>query len=83
MTESVRMFVDNHISVWASNRQLDHRNILLDAGFYPVYVEHKFDTRHIHEWCIENIGYDKYNWVGKEFWFENEDHAVLFALKWT
>jgi hypothetical protein len=36
-----------------------------------------------HTWCCEQFGSNHYAWVGNQFWFESEEHAVLFALKWA
>jgi hypothetical protein len=33
-----------------------------------------------HDWLLENIGYDNYNWTGGIYWFNNEQDALWFVL---
>lgn len=54
---------------------------LHDAGYFGV-DKGSGSWRECHEWCREQIGHRHYAWVGNRFWFECEQHAVLFKLKW-
>ena len=52
------------------------------------YIQVKFPntdwnlTRQVAAWCRENFGVDHYYWTGGVFWFDSEEQAVLFALRW-
>ena len=36
------------------------------------------------QWCEANIGEEHFIWFGREiFWFEREQDATLFALRWV
>ncbi len=37
----------------------------------------------VHVWCKENLGTEHYTWTGNIFWFETEQDAVLFSLRWV
>ena len=36
----------------------------------------------MHRWCMTNFGVNHYTWTGNIFWFEREEDAVMFSLKW-
>lgn len=57
-----------------------------DAGYYGVGLGTKSDRgrRELHKWCEEQVGKKHYAWTGTAmFWFETEQAAVLFALRWS
>lgn len=54
-----------------------------DAGYHsamPGSLEH---WPHIHQWCVDTLGRDHYVWTGNTFWFESEQHANWFRLRWS
>jgi hypothetical protein len=56
------------------------------AGYYSVEVnlQHPFNLwQDIHEWCVDQFGENHYTWTGSTFWFETDQAAVLFALRWS
>jgi len=53
------------------------------AGYHSVEVNLDHPWQDIHEWCVDQFGKDHYTWTGGTFWFETEQAAVLFALRWT
>ncbi len=53
------------------------------AGYRPVEVGLHHSGQDIHEWCCDQFGEDHYVWTGSKFWFETEQAAVLFALRWS
>jgi len=81
--ESIREFtrridrVDTH-----SQPALWHQRFRA-AGYYPVKVSLKQPWVYIHEWCQDQFGEDHYTWTGGTFWFETEQAAVLFSLRWS
>ena len=52
------------------------------AGYHSVRVNTR-GWHNIHSWCIENFGEQHYTWTGNVFWFDNEQNAIMFALKWS
>lgn len=66
-----------------TNPQWHHR--FRDAGYFCVHpaVDNLSKWPKMHEWCQEQFGRDHYAWTGSTFWFENEQDAVLFTLKWS
>lgn len=66
-----------------TNPQWHHR--FRDAGYFCVHpaVDSLSKWPKMHEWCQEQFGRDHYSWTGSTFWFENEQDAVLFTLKWS
>lgn len=53
-----------------------------DTGYYCVDLNDHQAWSVCYDWCKENIGEKHYAWFGKTFWFENEQDAVLFRLRW-
>lgn len=76
---------DTAQSGWASwNRRFQ------DAGYYHVELKNfeynKWHTIHakICDWCDKQFGSQHYAWAGKTiFWFETEQHAMWFTLRWA
>lgn len=55
------------------------------AGYLPVksgLLGRDGEWQEIHRWCREHIGERHYAWTGSTFWFETEQAAALFALRW-
>jgi hypothetical protein len=48
---------------------------------YRVEVNRVLHWGEIHAWCNEHFG-NRYTWNGNTFWFEKEQDAILFKLKW-
>lgn len=55
---------------------------LRNAGYHSVRISMSRWTD-VHPWCNENFGEEHYTWTGTSFWFETEQDAILFALKWS
>lgn len=59
---------------------------LARAGFYSATLgsgAQGTSWREIHEWCRAQFGNEHYTWTGSTFWFETEQDAVLFNLRWS
>lgn len=57
-----------------------------EAGYYSVELTKNAITNwwgDVHKWCGETFGKEHYTWVGETFWFETEQAAVWFALRWS
>ena len=55
-----------------------------EAGYLKVKIpEYRKCMADIHNWCRENIGDIHYASTGLTFWFENEEDAIIFKLKWS
>lgn len=59
-------------------------DILESGGYIRVIIthEHWTETRIIAQWCREKFGVDHYYWTGGAFWFDSEEHAAMFMLRW-
>lgn len=58
-----------------------HYDFLLGAGYVPVHMN-RYVGVDLHVWVERNLGRHNYNWTGSVFWFNNEQDATLFALRW-
>lgn len=57
-----------------------------DAGYYgiePSRESIRYHWQEMHQWCERQFGCEHYAWTGSTFWFETEQDAVLFALRWS
>lgn len=77
---SVRTFIDNYIAYPGNVNR--YYQLLLDEGYIPVEVN-QFPGSELQKWAMENIGWENYNWTGNVFWFNNEQDATIFRLKWA
>lgn len=53
------------------------------AGYHNVEIGQVANWASAQRWCRRTFGQDHYTWHGADFWFENEQDAVLFALRWA
>ena len=77
---SVRAYIDSY----AENPPdvPSHYDVLKNAGYIPIRINgNRWGP--IFDWLQENIGWENYNSTGNTFWFNSEQDAVLFALKWS
>ena len=75
---------DRRSAVNIADRHWDQR--FRDAGYHGVDLSAKSNRgrRELHEWCEQHVGGKHYAWTGTSmFWFETEQSAVLFALRWS
>jgi hypothetical protein len=58
-----------------------------EAGYYRAIASEtstRYRWRDLLVWCHEQLGGDHYFWSGDNiFWFESEQDAMLFILKWS
>jgi hypothetical protein len=63
----------------------DSRALFVKKGYHSVVLG--FDAHRmwpeVHDWCKQNIGEQHYVCTGSRFWFEREQDAVWFALRWS
>jgi hypothetical protein len=59
-----------------------------DAGYYSViwgstvyYPNNHWDE--LFRWCSDTFGVRHFVWCGSKFWFDCEENAILFALRWS
>jgi hypothetical protein len=53
------------------------------AGYISYQLKTLKTWTSMHEWCQTNIGQEHYSWTGTIFWFERQEDAVVFALRWS
>lgn len=65
---------------------IDWNACLADCGYVSVPIGvrvHKSGERTaMRAWCDEQFGEEHYAWTGSKFWFETEQDAIMFALRW-
>jgi len=86
-TQSIRDYIIN-FKKYADQAYLDGHPLELQqqleqAGFIRVYLNNMYVWKELHDWCKQNIGSDYYTWFGNVFWFNNEQDALLFDLRWN
>lgn len=64
------------------------REALSNAGYYHADLSGVMATgfnawKDAHRWCIDNFGKEHYTWTGERFWFETDQDALLFRLRWA
>ena len=52
------------------------------AGYYKIILTDHSNWNKVHDWCEEELGREHYSWNGANFWFETEEDAFRFALRW-
>ena len=61
---------------------VDWDKFLEAGGYYSVHLSKYTHWSDIMQWCNQVIGADHYTWTGYTMWFEREEDAVMFALRW-
>lgn len=61
-------------------------NNMLESGGYICISSGKLgwtgEFREAAQWCREQFGREHYYFTGGSFWFDREEDAVMFALRW-
>lgn len=60
----------------------DWNAVFHSGGYYLVNPNTTPRWEEIHRWCVENLGDNRYAWNGNNFWFETEQDAIMFTLRW-
>jgi len=58
----------------------DWNGVLEDQGYYSVKLRPK--NKESWDWCTEKFGAEHYAWTGSKFFFETEQDAIMFTLRW-
>lgn len=65
---------------------IDWNFVLTQAGYVPVSAQlrarREGERLSMIDWCTEQFGIDHYVWTGLNFWFETEQDAIMFALRY-
>jgi len=80
--EKHREHLRNHHALGVTGKTILWSEELAAAGYITVKLTRSADWPEVHRWCIDNIGEDHYTWSGTDFWFESEEDAVMFSLRW-
>ncbi len=83
---SIQDYIDSVLS--STNYRtadVDWRRRFTEQGYYTVLPgQHGLRLwNEMHEWCEKHIGVKHYSWTGSRFWFETEDAAFRFTLRWS
>jgi hypothetical protein len=89
--ETIRDFADRimetePVSYSPTETSTRWRAAYSQAGYYPVKLGMlgvEGEWQECHQWCCEHVGEQHYTWTGSTFWFETEQAAALFALRWA
>lgn len=52
------------------------------GGYHKVTISNDGSWAAMHEWCRKTVGEKNYAWAGSTFWFEKEEDAIEFTLRW-
>jgi hypothetical protein len=85
--EKLKPFAD-FIREWRERDRNKHQDVdwtrrYIDAGYYRIVISSARHWTEIHEWCKQEIGNSHYSWTGSNFWFETQEDAFRFALRWS
>ena len=47
-----------------------------------IPVEFSPKNKECYDWCSEQFGSEHFAWTGSKFWFETEQDAIMFTLRW-
>lgn len=77
--KSVREFIDYEL-LHGGHTNLREYCIML--GYVPVTMPHLlgYERDAVLHWLEQHFGYERYNWLGKTFWFNSPEDATLFVL---
>jgi len=65
---------------------MDWNGYLEENGYIGVWIEYnhtRLKKKEMLAWANESFGNGHCYWTGSCFWFDREENAVLFALKWA
>lgn len=61
----------------------DWEVLLTQQGYCSVPIQTNKEFLQVNAWCNQHIGEDHYVWTGSSYWFETDEAAVLFSLRWV
>ena len=82
--KSIYEFVSDYVH--NPHEIVDWNEYLEQAGYFCVVIDGRYTRTELRErsdWIKERCGPDHCYWTGHRFWFDREEDAVLFALKWA
>jgi len=86
----ILQFIDEiclkYIDTGGRNETLfDFRKQFRENGYFEVCgSKQPFSNQYIiGQWCVDKFGSGHYSWDGTSWWFDSEENAVLFALRWA
>ena len=79
---NIRQFADRVREKHPPGQWIDWHRAFTDQGYHDVALNELTQWQEIHQWCEQQFGQDHYVWTGNRFWFEQEQDAMLFALRW-
>ena len=59
---------------------LDWNGVFEDQGYYSVKLRPK--SKECYDWGVEQFGQEHFAWTGSKFFFETEQDAIMFTLRW-
>jgi hypothetical protein len=62
-------------------RPIDWNSVLEDQGYYSVKLRYR--NQECYAWCDEQFGQEHFVWTGSNFFFETEQDAIMFTLRWA
>ena len=85
----INQFIDEncqkYIDEGGRTDMLDWQKQFRKNGYFEVCgVAQPFSNQYIiGQWCVDKFGSEHYSWDGTSWWFDSEENAVLFALRWA
>ncbi len=57
-------------------------DLLRDAGWPHVNLHNWSDAKLVLNWLQENVGSPNYIWISSDFYFNSDNDAMMFKLRW-
>lgn len=83
ISDYIANFKKHADQAYLDGHPLELQQQLEQAGFIRVHLNNKYVWKELHDWCKQTIGSDNYTWFGTNFWFSDEQDALLFDLRWN
>lgn len=84
MKEQKKDCIRDMVDSWRQGGSHSITDLLSQAGYHKAVagIEGSIKCPEVYAWCTEQFGERHYVWYGGYFWFETDEDAMLFALRW-
>lgn len=87
MRKTVNNYIlfEMHMAIdWDPQNSSDYNQMLLDNGYYPVTINREVAWQDALAWITARVAAKHFTWTdSKTFWFDNQELAIQFALRFA
>ena len=84
---SISEFITHVIQEPTRNQleSVDWNQLLEQQDYVSVELGYRsyITSQEAYDWCCEQFGKEHFTWTGSRHWFESEQDAALFMLRWS